>query len=105
MSLHQPTRNFQIYQIFATNTNIGKTIFSAGLCRATTSKYYIKKRNNKVFYLKPVQTGFPLDNDERFVSMFNDGKNFEGKNLFKYEMAVSPHLACDKVILFSFSFF
>lgn len=58
-----PTRAFQAYQIFAANTNVGKTIVATGLCRAAA---IVAKQNNRdVFYLKPVQTGYPVDSDER----------------------------------------
>ncbi|KAF0411268.1 PLP-dependent transferase [Gigaspora margarita] len=45
--MYHPTKNFQIYQIFAANTNLGKTIFSTGLCRSSASKFKnLKKINN-----------------------------------------------------------
>lgn len=58
-----PTRAFQAYQIFAANTNVGKTIFATGLCRAAA--IMAEQNNRDVFYVKPVQTGFPIDSDER----------------------------------------
>lgn len=58
-----PTRAFQAYQIFAANTNVGKTIFATGLCRAAA--IVAKESNRDVFYVKPVQTGYPVDSDER----------------------------------------
>lgn len=61
-----PTRAFQAYQIFAANTNVGKTIFATGLCRAAA--IVAKETNRDVFYLKPVQTGYPVDSDERQVN-------------------------------------
>jgi dethiobiotin synthetase/adenosylmethionine--8-amino-7-oxononanoate aminotransferase len=63
-----PTRSFQAYQIFAANTNVGKTIFATGLCRAAA--IVAKEKNRDVVYLKPVQTGYPVDSDERFVFCF-----------------------------------
>lgn len=60
-----PTKAFQAYQIFAANTNVGKTIFATGLCRAAS--IVAKEKNREVYYLKPVQTGYPVDSDERFV--------------------------------------
>lgn len=59
-----PSRTFQAYQIFAANTNVGKTIFATGLCRAAALA--AKKSHRDVFYLKPVQTGYPVDSDERY---------------------------------------
>ena len=58
-----PTRAFQAYQIFAANTNVGKTVVATGLCRAAA--LMAKRTNRDVFYLKPVQTGFPIDSDAR----------------------------------------
>ncbi|KAI9268299.1 pyridoxal phosphate-dependent transferase [Phascolomyces articulosus] len=58
-----PTRAFQAYQIFAANTDVGKTILATGLCRAAAM--VAKQKNRDVFYLKPVQTGYPVDSDER----------------------------------------
>ncbi|KAI9722455.1 MAG: hypothetical protein M1828_004702 [Chrysothrix sp. TS-e1954] len=53
-------RNFQVYQVFGANTNVGKTIFSTLLCRAA------KERSNTdgVWYLKPVSTG-PFDDADK----------------------------------------
>lgn len=60
-----PSREFQAYQIFAGNTNVGKTVIAAGLCRAAV--ILANKSNRSVFYLKPIQTGYPTDNDERYI--------------------------------------
>lgn len=60
-----PTRAFQAYQIFSANTNVGKTVFATGLCRAAA--IVAKESNRDVFYLKPVQTGYPVDSDERYI--------------------------------------
>ncbi|PKY27118.1 PLP-dependent transferase [Rhizophagus irregularis] len=135
-----PTRNFQIYQIFASNTNLGKTIISTGLLRSSilkSSKSLINKINNKnndknnknnkdkknenkinyyknIYYLKPIQTGYPKDDDTNFVKIFtinnnddyynvddnfekNDNKiNIKFNSLYKYKKPVSPHLAINK---------
>src|SRR3954453_20311180 len=117
-----PTRNFQIYQIFASNTNLGKTIISTGLIRSSILKsnssnnknnnndnnnYY---KNYKTYYLKSIQTGYPKDSDSRFVKtyipeIFNNNNNNNNndffvkiKTLYKYEKPVSPHLATDNPI-------
>lgn len=58
-----PTRETQIYQIFAGNTNVGKTVLAAGLCRVVTSLSNQYEYNR--FYLKPIQTGYPINSDER----------------------------------------
>jgi dethiobiotin synthetase/adenosylmethionine--8-amino-7-oxononanoate aminotransferase len=102
-----PTRNFQIYQIFASNTNLGKTIISAGLIRSSILKSNYNDNNNnnnnnnnnsnnnninnnnnsnyknyKTYYLKSIQTGYPKDSDSRFVKTFipEDFKNNNSNN-------------------------
>ena len=110
MSLYLPTRSFQIYQIFAPNTNVGKTIISAGLLNAfsksssplsnkhnrsgNSNKADTYSRFEKLFYVKPVQTGYPIDSDARFVKDCLDrGQQIQYKTLYEYEQPVSPHLA------------
>lgn len=61
-----PSRAFQAYQIFAANTNVGKTILATGLCRAAAER--AKQQDRDVYYLKPVQTGYPQDSDARLLS-------------------------------------
>lgn len=65
-----PTREFQAYQIFAGNTNVGKTVVAAGLCRAAA--ILSNKCKRSVFYLKPIQTGHPVDSDERYILRCNN---------------------------------
>src|SRR5437879_4443505 len=112
MSQYLPTRGFQIYQIFAPNTNVGKTIISAGLLNAFSKSSTISNRSNRldqsdnskksdtdssakrIFYVKPVQTGYPTDSDARLVKdCLDKGKHIEYKTLYQYEQPVSPHLA------------
>jgi hypothetical protein len=59
------------YLVFGCNTDVGKTIITAGLCRAALSLAY------KVHYIKPVQTG---EMDEYFVNFY---ANPTGNDLFK----------------------
>jgi dethiobiotin synthetase/adenosylmethionine--8-amino-7-oxononanoate aminotransferase len=44
-------KNLRIHQVFGANTDVGKTILTSGLVRASAAK------KTKVFYLKPVSTG------------------------------------------------
>ncbi|KAI8831870.1 pyridoxal phosphate-dependent transferase [Chytridium lagenaria] len=78
-----------IFQIFAANTDVGKTIFSTALC-----KYAIrssdKEFKSQSFYLKPVQTGFPVDSDARHVKTFSPETRAEV--LFTYKDPLSPHM-------------
>ncbi|KAJ3323475.1 hypothetical protein HDV06_001752 [Boothiomyces sp. JEL0866] len=77
-AVHVPT-----YVIFGANTDVGKTIASAALTFAF-------KTNNPSF-IKPVQTGYPVDSDARFIK--NIVQSATIKTLFKYTDPVSPHLA------------
>ncbi|KAI8074706.1 adenosylmethionine-8-amino-7-oxononanoate transaminase [Gongronella butleri] len=87
------SRAFQAYQLFAANTNVGKTIFATGLCRAAA--LMAANNNHDVHYLKPVQTGFPVDSDERHVKTFNSPL-LRTHTEFAYPDPVSPHIATDK---------
>ncbi|ORY37644.1 P-loop containing nucleoside triphosphate hydrolase protein [Rhizoclosmatium globosum] len=68
---------------FAANTDLGKTLFSAALCRGAALAFGAKN----VAYVKPVQTGFPTDSDSRywFVLCCIDWRYWCG--------LMSPHLA------------
>ena len=53
-------RSLSIHQIFGANTEVGKTVLSAALCRASLLA------GQAVSYLKPIGTGNPdLDGDDR----------------------------------------
>lgn len=52
----------RIHQVFGANTDVGKTIITTALVRASLLS------NNRVFYLKPVSTGAPRDADDEYVS-------------------------------------
>jgi dethiobiotin synthetase/adenosylmethionine--8-amino-7-oxononanoate aminotransferase len=51
-------RNLRVHQVFGANTDVGKTILTSGLVRASAAK------KNRVFYLKPVSTGPLQDADD-----------------------------------------
>ncbi|CAG9462769.1 unnamed protein product [Pedinophyceae sp. YPF-701] len=50
------------FAVWGANTGVGKTVVSAGLCRALAAMRV------PYLYLKPVQTGFPEDSDARIVA-------------------------------------
>lgn len=52
-----------IYTIWAANTNLGKTLISAGIASSVLES----PNPSQVHYIKPLQTGFPSDSDSRFV--------------------------------------
>ena len=47
-----------MHQVFGANTDVGKTVLTSGLVRASAVK------KNNVFYLKPVSTGPLQDADD-----------------------------------------
>ncbi|KAK4257669.1 hypothetical protein QN277_007230 [Acacia crassicarpa] len=51
-----------IYLIWGSNTAVGKTLVSAGVAGS-----HLLSSPNLFHYIKPVQTGFPIDSDSRFV--------------------------------------
>ena len=51
-------KHLRIHQIFGANTNVGKTILTTALVRASA------ERGNNVFYLKPISTGPVQDADD-----------------------------------------
>jgi bifunctional dethiobiotin synthetase / adenosylmethionine---8-amino-7-oxononanoate aminotransferase len=55
-------KHLRIHQVFGANTDVGKTIITTALVRASLLN------NNSVFYLKPVSTGAPQDADDEYVS-------------------------------------
>ncbi|XP_042440565.1 bifunctional dethiobiotin synthetase/7,8-diamino-pelargonic acid aminotransferase, mitochondrial-like [Zingiber officinale] len=54
------------YVVWGSNTGVGKTLVSAGLAASVLSQSSYGP--SSFLYLKPVQTGFPVDSDSRFVS-------------------------------------
>ena len=81
--------------IWGANTDVGKTLVSSGLVLSALSQ------SRRVRYIKPVQTGYPVDSDSRLVScvvgaMCDDDRqveNFTSTTLCAWKDAVSPHLA------------
>ncbi|KAL0037506.1 hypothetical protein WJX77_000433 [Trebouxia sp. C0004] len=52
-----------VYMMWGANTDVGKTLVSAGLAAAT------KRSKRLLTFIKPVQTGFPEDSDARLVAL------------------------------------
>ncbi|KAL4564280.1 hypothetical protein LXL04_028340 [Taraxacum kok-saghyz] len=59
------TLSHPIYTIWAANTGLGKTLVSTGL--AASSLHSSSPSPSKLVYIKPLQTGFPLDSDSAFI--------------------------------------
>ncbi|GIM11984.1 hypothetical protein Vretimale_15422, partial [Volvox reticuliferus] len=64
------------FSIWGANTNVGKTLVSAGLAHAAAAHRVV------LSYVKPVQTGFPGDSDARLVALACRG-----------QMGLGPHAA------------
>lgn len=85
------SRSLRTFQVYGANTDVGKTIFSTILCKALRKQ----RKDEKVWYLKPVSTG-PLEHaDDRHVARF--AKEVETECLMRFEEPVSPHLVTMKV--------
>jgi len=84
-----------IYQVFAANTGLGKTVFSAGILASGVHLNRLNQKDRRLlrhyYYLKPVQTGFPVDSDSRFVQTFAPG--IQAHTIFKYKTPVGPNVA------------
>ncbi|KAJ3020672.1 hypothetical protein HKX48_000401 [Thoreauomyces humboldtii] len=88
------------FQIFAANTGVGKTLFSAALCRAAVKTSLTSAErawagqggveSRKVFYIKPVQTGYPEDSDQRHVQSYCP--EAATQTIFKYKEPAGAHL-------------
>jgi bifunctional dethiobiotin synthetase / adenosylmethionine---8-amino-7-oxononanoate aminotransferase len=73
--------------IFGSSTGVGKTIVSAGICRAALL------RERKVCYVKPLQTG---ELDEYFVNFYTNPQgicDISLKTLHHWSSSVPPHMA------------
>ncbi|KAH9955811.1 onanonoxo-7-onima-8-eninoihtemlysoneda [Lactifluus volemus] len=82
-------KNLRVHQVFGANTDVGKTILTSGLVRASSAK------ENKVFYLKPVSTGPMQDADDEHVKRHAGPRKdlVEAQCLYRFDEPVSPHLA------------
>ncbi len=77
----------RIHLIFGANTDVGKSIVSAGLARVAAAGSS-SKPGVSVNYIKPLQCG---GSDESFVMKHRDSINCQ--TLFSWKTPASPHLA------------
>jgi dethiobiotin synthetase/adenosylmethionine--8-amino-7-oxononanoate aminotransferase len=77
------SRLFGIFTIFGANTDVGKTIVSSAILSKCPSATYIK----------PIQTGYPIDSDSEFIKLTT---NVKTTTLFKFKDKTSPHSAASK---------
>ncbi|KAH9945475.1 onanonoxo-7-onima-8-eninoihtemlysoneda [Epithele typhae] len=82
-------KNLRIHQVFGANTDVGKTVLTAALVRASAAK------GHDVYYLKPVSTGPISDADDaRVVALAGPHQSLVRSTcLFRFDDPVSPHLA------------
>jgi len=74
--------------VFGSSTGVGKTVISAGLCRAS-----LREEQSATCYIKPVQTG---ELDEFFIHLYANpqgDKTLFARTLYHWLPAMSPHLA------------
>jgi len=76
--------------ITGTDTGIGKTHFSGLLCK------HIMDSGQTVCYVKPVQTGYPADDDAKTVREISGLSENDCKVLHTAEPAVAPYIAFDE---------
>lgn len=88
--------NAPVFQVFGANTDVGKTIVSAGICRGAARA----ARDQQVAYIKPLQTGTDPDvpgsfqGDAPFITKHAQaGGKLDISTLFSWKTAVSPHTA------------
>lgn len=74
--------------ITGTDTGVGKTYFSGLLCR------HLSGAGHKVCYIKPVQTGYPEDNDAHTV--YTMSGDHDCRVLHTAAAPVAPYLAFDE---------
>ncbi|KAJ7123785.1 PLP-dependent transferase [Mycena crocata] len=82
-------KHLRIHQIFGANTDVGKTVLTTALVRASAAL------KNEVFYLKPISTGPIQDADDEHIQRhsapFRDKVHTDC--LYRFHVPVSPHLA------------
>ncbi|KAG6886903.1 hypothetical protein C0992_001699 [Termitomyces sp. T32_za158] len=76
-------RHLRVHQVFGANTEVGKTVLTTALVRASA-------RTSPVYYLKPVSTGSLSDADTAHVQRHAPASTH---CLFQFDHPVSPHLA------------
>ncbi|CAG8534368.1 5228_t:CDS:10 [Diversispora eburnea] len=56
--------------------------------------------NKKIYYLKPIQTGYPESSDSKFLEdLIDKDMNVKVKTLYTYKKPLSPHLAVGKKLV------
>ncbi|EPQ52718.1 PLP-dependent transferase [Gloeophyllum trabeum ATCC 11539] len=82
-------KNLRVHQVFGANTDVGKTLLTSALVRASATKH------ERVFYLKPVSTGPMQDADDEHVKRYIGANKdrLHAACLYRFSEPLSPHLA------------
>jgi dethiobiotin synthetase/adenosylmethionine--8-amino-7-oxononanoate aminotransferase len=82
----------RVHLVFGANTDVGKSIVSAGLVRAAAVATASSRLGESVNYIKPLQCG---GSDESFVMNHRSREfaNINCQTLFSWKTPASPHLA------------
>ncbi|KAI0069964.1 PLP-dependent transferase [Panus rudis PR-1116 ss-1] len=82
-------KNLRIHQVFGANTDVGKTLLTTALVRASAAA------GHDVFYLKPVSTGPMQDADDHYIREYTRGHEprVHAACLYRFNEPVSPQLA------------
>ncbi|KAF9020973.1 PLP-dependent transferase [Hymenopellis radicata] len=81
-------KKLRVHQVFGANTDVGKTILTSALVRASAGL-------GEAFYLKPVSTGPPGSADTEHIQRYagQHKQRVHTECLYQYQEPVSPHLA------------
>ncbi|ODN84878.1 dethiobiotin synthase [Cryptococcus amylolentus CBS 6039] len=89
--------NLRAHQVFGANTEVGKTLLTTALLRASASRFAetSAEAKKRVFYLKPVSTGPDSESDTSYVNRNTKpwSDYISTRNLYQYREPMSPHLA------------
>ncbi len=79
--------------IFGANTDVGKTVITAGLVRACKGLTLGDTTDDGAHYIKPLQCG---GSDQDFVRRHAQNETVSSSTLFEWESPTSPHMAARK---------
>ncbi|TFK49523.1 PLP-dependent transferase [Heliocybe sulcata] len=82
-------KNLRVHQVFGANTDVGKTLLTSALVRASASIC------ERVYYLKPVSTGRIEEADDEHIKRYIgvNAERLRASCLYRFSEPLSPHLA------------
>lgn len=86
-----------ILQVYGSNTDVGKSVISAVLCRTA-----LENCQGTISYIKPLQTGESKQHDVNIIKKTcldeaSENSRLHCDTLFSWDEAVSPHLAAKQI--------